>query len=134
MVSFIDFGPTVLSLAGLAPDGRLDGTAFLGEFAGEPRRYAFVHADRMDTIYDTQRAVTDGRFKYIYHAFDGREQLFDLDNDPGETKNLTGARLAAWRARMVRHLAMRGPQWVINGKLAIRRKPIRIGPNYPRAK
>jgi len=35
VVSFVDFGPSVLSLAGIEPDLRLDGTPFLGRFAGE---------------------------------------------------------------------------------------------------
>ena len=65
VVSFVDFGPTVLSLAGIEPDERLDGRAFLGRFEGAPRPLAFVHADRMDSVYDTKRGVTDGRFKYI---------------------------------------------------------------------
>ena len=61
IVSFIDFGPTVLSLAGVAPDERLDGRAFLGAHAAEPRRYAFFHADRFDSAWDRCRAATDGR-------------------------------------------------------------------------
>jgi N-sulfoglucosamine sulfohydrolase len=65
IVQFNDFGPTVLSLAGIEPEPRLDGTAFLGPHAGEPRTLAYLHADRMDVVHDTQRAVSDGRFKYI---------------------------------------------------------------------
>ena len=30
VVSFVDFGPSVLSLAGIEPDERLDGVPFLG--------------------------------------------------------------------------------------------------------
>ena len=61
IVSFIDFGPTVLSLAGVEPDDRLDGRAFLGPFAGAPRQFAFFHADRFDSAKDRTRAATDGR-------------------------------------------------------------------------
>ncbi|QDV06409.1 Sulfatase [Planctomycetes bacterium Poly30] len=60
IVSFIDFGPTVLSLAGIAPDLRLDGRAFLGAHAAPPRELAFFHADRFDSAMDRTRAVTDG--------------------------------------------------------------------------
>ena len=59
-------------------------------------------------------------------------QLFNLDKDPGETRSLGGPALAEWRARMVKHLAPRGPRWVVDGKLVIRKKPIRLGKNYPR--
>lgn len=61
IVSFIDFGATVLSLAGIEPDPGLDGRAFLGDFAAEPRELAFFHADRFDGALDRARAVTDGR-------------------------------------------------------------------------
>lgn len=61
LVSFIDFGPTVLSIAGIKPDRRLDGRAFLGEYPGEVREAVFFHADRFDGVYDRARGATDGR-------------------------------------------------------------------------
>jgi len=68
VVSFIDFGPTVLSLAGIDPDDRLDGTPFLGEYATERddyrNGYAYANADRFDAVYDRSRTVSDGRFRY----------------------------------------------------------------------
>jgi N-sulfoglucosamine sulfohydrolase len=69
VVSFVDFGPTVLSLAGIEPDERLDGTPFLGPFARERtdyrRGHAYASADRFDAVYDRCRTVSDGRFRYI---------------------------------------------------------------------
>ena len=71
VVSFVDFGPTVLSLAGIEPDRRLDGTAFLGRFATERddyrRGHAYANADRFDEVYDRSRTVSDGRFRYTRH-------------------------------------------------------------------
>ncbi|MFM7291652.1 MAG: sulfatase/phosphatase domain-containing protein, partial [Planctomycetia bacterium] len=71
VVSFIDFGPTVLSLAGIEPDRRLDGTPFLGHFASERNDYrrghAYANADRFDEVYDRSRTVSDGRFRYTRH-------------------------------------------------------------------
>lgn len=69
VVSFVDFGPSVLSLVGIEPDKRLDGTPFLGEFAYQRddyrRNLAFSHADRFDSVYDRVRSVRDGRFRYV---------------------------------------------------------------------
>jgi len=68
VVSFVDFGPSVLSLAGIEPDPRLDGTPFLGRFASEREDYrrghAYANADRFDAVYDRARSVSDGRFRY----------------------------------------------------------------------
>ena len=65
VVSFIDFGPSVLSLAGMEPDERLDGIPFLGPHSRPGRGLAFAHADRFDSVYDHARAVSDGRFRYV---------------------------------------------------------------------
>jgi len=65
VVQFVDFGPTVLSLCGVKPDKRLDGVPFLGKFRRKGPGYAYSHADRFDSVYDRQRSVSDGRFRYI---------------------------------------------------------------------
>ncbi|HJN89118.1 MAG TPA: sulfatase-like hydrolase/transferase [Verrucomicrobiota bacterium] len=68
-VSFIDFGPTVLHLAGLEPHGQLDGTAFLGADVSAAdlakRDEVFGHADRFDEKYDMVRTLRKGNWKYI---------------------------------------------------------------------
>ncbi len=66
LVSFVDFAPTVLSLAHVDVPEHVQGTAFLGDQAGEPRRYAFMHRDRMDDLnLDTIRSVRDKRYRYV---------------------------------------------------------------------
>ena len=65
LVSTIDLGPTVLSLAGLEVPYHMQGQAFLGLRAKPPRDYVYVSRDRYDESYDMVRAVRDRRFKYI---------------------------------------------------------------------
>jgi len=66
LISFVDFAPTLLSLAGVTIPGSMQGQAFLGpQKAENPRKYSFAARDRVDSEYDRVRAVTDGRFKYI---------------------------------------------------------------------
>jgi N-sulfoglucosamine sulfohydrolase len=65
LVSFVDFGPTVLSLAGVEVPKSMQGQAFLGVQKADPRKYIYAARDRMDSEYDRVRAVSDGRFKYI---------------------------------------------------------------------
>ena len=65
LVSFVDFAPTVLSLAGVKIPDYMEGQAFLGERAAGPRRYVFAVRDRVDEVYEMSRAVRDRRYKYI---------------------------------------------------------------------
>lgn len=65
LVSFIDFGPTLLSLAGVEIPGHMQGQAFLGGQESSPRRYVHGARDRTDERPDVIRAVTDGRYKYL---------------------------------------------------------------------
>jgi uncharacterized sulfatase len=65
LVSSIDFGPTVLRLAGLDIPEHVQGQPFLGSDLPEPRRYVYGARDRMDERYDIIRMVRDRRFLYI---------------------------------------------------------------------
>jgi N-sulfoglucosamine sulfohydrolase len=66
LISFVDFAPTLLSLAGVPIPESMQGQAFLGQQKSvTPRKYSFAARDRMDSEYDRVRAVTDGEFKYI---------------------------------------------------------------------
>jgi len=65
LLSTIDLGPTVLSVAGLDIPRHMQGVAFLGDRAGPPREYVYMSRDRYDEAYDMMRAARDGRFKYI---------------------------------------------------------------------
>ncbi|QDT14129.1 sulfatase-like hydrolase/transferase [Alienimonas californiensis] len=68
-VSFVDFGPTVLRLAGVEPEGTIDGAAFLGPGvtpeAVAARQTSFGYADRMDEKYDFVRTLRRGRYRYV---------------------------------------------------------------------
>jgi N-sulfoglucosamine sulfohydrolase len=85
MVSFVDFAPTILSLAGAPIPGFIQGQAFAGPAEEAPRQYVFAARDRIDEVPDRQRAVRDVRYKYIKN-YDQRAGGFHLDyrdNAPG---------------------------------------------------
>lgn len=66
LISFLDFAPTLLSLAGVGKPGYMQGSAFLGEQAGAPRQYVHAARDSHDGAdFDTSRMVRDERFHYI---------------------------------------------------------------------
>ena len=68
-VEFVDFAPTVLSLAGISPPKSMDGKAIMGEFSDsstiQNKNMAFGHADRFDEKYDLVRTIRVGKYKYI---------------------------------------------------------------------
>jgi len=68
LVSFVDFAPTVLSLAGLpvVPE-TMQGKPFLGPLRTTPRQYVFGASSRVDEVYEMSRSVRDQRYKYIRH-------------------------------------------------------------------
>jgi arylsulfatase A-like enzyme len=72
LVSFVDFAPSVLSLAGVPVPDYMQGQAFLGPQAkAQPRDFVFAVRDRMGPCPDLVRAVRDKRFKYIHNYFPG---------------------------------------------------------------
>lgn len=69
MVSFVDFAPTVLKLAGLNPPGAMQGRVFVGLDAEQPPQYVYGSRDRVDEVFDCARSLRDQRWLYIrnYH-------------------------------------------------------------------
>jgi hypothetical protein len=66
LVSLVDLGPTLLSLAGVQIPRHMQGQPFIGPQA-QAREYIFAARDRHDEAYDMVRAVRDQRYKYIRH-------------------------------------------------------------------
>ncbi len=66
LISFVDFAPTLLSLAGIAAPAYMQGQPFLNKKQSKIKR-TYIHSavDRLDGITDAIRAVRDKQFKYI---------------------------------------------------------------------
>lgn len=85
----LDLFPTLCDLAGVAVPASVDGKS-LAPVLRDPKartRDSLFHA-----YVNFQRAVRTERWKLILYNVDGRRhtQLFDLGNDPLETRNLAG--------------------------------------------
>lgn len=138
-VELRDVLPTFMEAAGAPGRETLDGKSLLA-LAQEPKAEWRPYIDlEHDICYAPENhwsALTDGRWKYIFHARDGQVQLFDLENDPQELRDLSGdARradeLRKWRGRLVAHLEERGEPFVKNGDLGLRPESCLYSPNYP---
>lgn len=132
-VELCDILPTLLDAAGAPIPRQIDGRSLRDAANGRPwREFIDLEHDICYAPENNWNALTDGKTKYIYHAFDGREQLFDLTADPMERNEITdAARLRPWRERMIAHLAPRGDYYVRNGALTTRPEGRKHSPNYP---
>ena len=141
LVELRDVLPTFLDAAGITKPHIMDGESMLNILRGKPRRKILdlEHAQ----IYEKDNAwvaLTDGRYKYIYFTLTGQQQLFDLQNDPHELHDLASQGLfendqnlvTKWRKRMIKHLQIRGDEWVKNGDLVVQEKSIYYGINHPK--
>ncbi|VAX38399.1 Sulfatase, partial [hydrothermal vent metagenome] len=65
LAGFVDFAPTLLSLAGIKPPKHMQGNAFMGKYEAKPQQYQFGFRGRMDERYDMVRSVRNKRYIYI---------------------------------------------------------------------
>jgi N-sulfoglucosamine sulfohydrolase len=75
LISSIDFGPTVLSLAGVPKPYHMQGKAFLGNQMEEPRKYVFSARDRFDESYDMMRTVRDKQYRYVRNYYPNEPEI-----------------------------------------------------------
>ena len=94
VVANIDIGPTVMEAMGLEKPPHMDGQSFLALGMGKdiPWRDYFLYVYYWEKNFPhspTQFALRGDRFKYItYYGLWDTDELYDLQADPGETRNL----------------------------------------------
>jgi arylsulfatase A-like enzyme len=138
-VELRDVLPTLLEAANAPGRDQLDGRSLLDLARGKIdgwRAYIDLEHDICYSPENHWSALTDGSRKYVFHARDGQEQLFDLEHDPHELNDLASdsafeTELRRWRSRLIDHLAIRGEPFVKDGKLALRPDRFLYSPNYP---
>lgn len=143
LVEIRDILPTFLDAAGAPVPENVDGSSIL-DIIRNPKKAGW--RDMLDiehfACYGPNSgyvALTDGRYKYIWFYNKGREQLFDLQADPYENRDLhaqaeQAGRMDFFRKRMAEHLRERGDNWVSpDGKLLINKNVPVHTPNFPKA-
>lgn len=139
-VELRDVLPTFLEAARAAIPENLDGKSLLALARDDKapwREYIDLEHDICYAPENHWNALTDGRRKYIFHAQDGAEQLFDLEKDPHEENDLApdpqyAEELQAWRNRLESHFEERGKPFLRNGHLTPRPEGAPFSPNYPK--
>ncbi len=93
LVSSMDFGPTILELAGLAPPDWMQAQSMLPLIRGtstQGRDTVFSEHARDMILKGTEQMtmVRDAHWKLVHFSDSTEGQLFDLENDPQEIRNL----------------------------------------------
>lgn len=83
LVGLQDVMPTLLDLAGIDIPVSVDGLSMAGQ-----KRRPWLYGEFGAGPDTGHRMIHDGRFKLIYHAAGNRRQLFDLQEDPREMRDL----------------------------------------------
>ncbi len=102
LVGLADVMPTLLELAGVAVSDSVEGISAAGA-----ARHDVLYGDCLDNNGAT-RMIHDGRHKMIWYPAGNRLQLFDLQEDPCELRDLAGdAAYRQVRARLTEALCAR---------------------------
>lgn len=89
----IDIAPTLLSLAGVATPGRMQGQdlfALTDNKIPERKDFFYKHTFAGTPALPQSEAVISKSMKYIIYTEHHYEELYDLSRDPYETTNLAG--------------------------------------------
>ena len=105
-----DISPTILDYLGLGAPETLAGRSLRASVDGSEDMERPMFAERDRSAWGSegpphfQRLIRTHEWKYCYHSR-GDSQLYDLANDPGETRNLIDER-AARSARRKMHVEL----------------------------
>ncbi len=86
--SLMDVAPTLYDLLGFADAPVVDGRSLVPVLAGQPVEDRALAVGYLQYAHERWAVVWQNR-KYILHTGSGREELYDIVADPGETRDLS---------------------------------------------
>ena len=117
LVYLLDIYPTVCDLIGGLPPEKIDGVSFKSVLTGQSRS---ARRELFLSYLSIQRAIRDERWKLIRYPQVNVTQLFDLQADPDEMRNLAADPAHRERVQtMLAQLAKSQPTWGDTASLTI---------------
>ncbi len=124
----MDIGPAILELAGVTPPPTIEAQSLLPALRGDQwpgRKYVYAEHGRDGILQETafMTMIRSHDWKAVHFLDEPFGQLFDLQNDPGEVRNLWDdpkhasqkeqllAELREWRIRSQLHTADWPKEW-----------------------
>lgn len=130
VVELRDIMPTLLDAAGCKVPGSVDGRSMIRILKGEEEPRRWLHGEHEAGIHSNQFIVT-AEDKFIWYSQTGREQYFNLKEDPHELHDLIGEeaykeRIRWLRARLIESLEGREEGYTDGQKLITGRRPMNV--------
>jgi arylsulfatase A-like enzyme len=138
-----DIMPTLLDAAGIEIPDSVDGRSLLDIPRDQDQNWRDCVQGEHTTCYTAEHGmqyVSDGHEKYIWFHHTGKEQYFNLDEDPLECTDLSQSpdlqdRVQHWRKRLAQINEERGDPRGQNGELVPQPDgALRLSPNYQKWK
>lgn len=125
LVQLMDIAPTVLEAAGLTPPEAFEARSLWPVLNGEREEirtevYSELARDHIQTGAEYIVMKRDARWKIVYYLGETFGELYDMEQDPGELRNLWSLpEHAALKEQMVKDLL----EWSVRSVLASRQQP-----------
>ena len=122
----LDLFPTVFDALGIQGPARVDGQSLVPLLRGEDLKLD-VFAETDYRLFVHQRMLREGNFKLILDLLDGKREMYNLESDPGEQKEISSS-----EPRRTYEMAQNLRRWMDASKtnpqdyLGLEEKPISI--------
>jgi len=128
LVGLQDILPTLATLTGFPLEEPVHGVDLTEVLADQRAESREVFVSECGVGGGRSMMACDGRWKYIYSEPNGFEELYDLEHDPHELKNLAGdaePECREWRRDLVKWCAESGHTAMLDGDDLVR-KPVDV--------
>lgn len=126
LVRTIDLFPTLFGALGLQGPSGVNGQSLLPLLRGQPYETQ-VYSETDYRLFVHHRMMRDGKYKLILDLLDGKKELYDVEADPGELKDLSST-----EPRRTYEMEQKLRKWMEqmgsnpHDYLGVRQKPITI--------